>query len=69
MSLRTHLTAGFPCDKPRGKRAEGVSLAAGLGWDRAGEVSSHQAAGVNGLLPGSPRFQPPTPTQDAETPA
>lgn len=67
MSLRTHLTPGFPCDKPRGEQAEGVSLAAGLGPSWRGE----QPPGGWGQWtpPRDPRCQPPTPTRDAETPA
>lgn len=68
MSLRTHLTMGFPCDKPRGGQVEGISLVAGLGWAGTELENSHQAVGVSGLLPGSPLFQPPTPTRGTETP-
>lgn len=61
MSLQTHLTTASPCDKPWGRQAESISLAAGLGSDGAGEVSSQQAVGVSGALSGISCFQPAPP--------
>lgn len=59
MSLQTHLTTGSPCDKPWGRQAESISLAAGLGSD--GEVSSQQAVRVSGALSGILCFKPAPP--------